>query len=139
MHSKSISSLITSLKNSRNLFVFKDNKKISTKTSNDASINNHLKKYRSNLIAFKFIVDSRNASLHLITTPYEPKNWKGKLDGSKENKENKENSINLFNKEIRDISKEFNISLIDIDYIFNNSEKNLLYDTVHLNTEGQIY
>ena len=71
--------------------------------------------------------------MSLITNPYEPKNWTGKIDGSKENKGN---TINLFNKEIRDISKEFNISLIDIDYLFNNSKKNLLYDTVHLNTEG---
>ncbi len=133
LHSKSISSFIKSLKYSRNLVALKDNKIISKKISNDVSINNHLKKFRTNLIAFKFLVDSRNASLSLITNPYEPKNWTGKIDGSKENKGN---TINLFNKEIRDISKEFNISLIDIDYLFNNSKKNLLYDTVHLNTEG---
>ena len=105
--SKVISAVIKSLKHSKNLFAAKDNKKNSKKMSNDVSINNHLKKFRSNLIAFKFLADSRNASLHLITTPYEPKNWIGESNGIKENKES---TINLFNNEIRDITKNFNIS-----------------------------
>ena len=94
-----------------------------------------LKRYKNILKAFKYVSASRESKLYLITTPYEPKYWVNEKDGTK-TKIRTKNSLNLFNEATRSISKKYNLDLIDLETIFNNSKNNYLYDSEHFNNEG---
>lgn len=99
----------------------------------DAKFQKDLNKYKNILKTFKYAVDSREAKLYLITTPYEPRYWVNEKDGPKNKTKG---SLNLFNQATRSISKKYNLELIDLETIFNNSKKNYLYDSEHFNNEG---
>ena len=94
-----------------------------------------LKRYKNILKAFIYASASRESKLYLITSPYEPKYWVNEKDGTKTKIKTK-NSLNLFNEATRSISKKYNLELIDLETIFNNSKKNYLYDSEHFNNEG---
>lgn len=92
-----------------------------------------LKRYKNILKTFKYAIDSREAKLYLITTPYEPRYWVNETDGPKIKTKG---SLTLFNEVTRSISKKYNLELIDLETIFNKSKENFLYDSEHFNNEG---
>ena len=104
-------------------------------TTKNEKFQKDLKRYKNILKAFKYASASRESKLYLITTPYEPKYWVNEKDGTK-TKIRTKNSLNLFNEATRSISKKYNLELIDLETIFNNSKKNYLYDSEHFNNEG---
>ncbi len=131
---KSIADLIMFSKNIKNIFLA--NKPHESKNNNinvELDIKDEIEIFKNNLKAFNYLVSANSSRLVLITTPYEPKYWKSFKDGSKL-RDSK--VLNLFNSAIREVSTLENIELIDSDTIFTSSNKNLLYDTSHLNIEG---
>ncbi len=131
---KFLSNLINykSNNNKSNLEEKINNNRVS-KLNKDFDLYKNINRYENVLAAFKFLTDSREARLFLITSPYEPKDWVDISDGEKSSNQN---SLHLFNAATRLVSKRMGIDLIDIDSIFNNSEKNLLYDSEHFNING---
>ena len=107
--------------------------KISHIDSLEVKFQKDLKRYKNILKTFKYAIDSREAKLYLITTPYEPRYWVNEKDGPKINTIG---SLNLFNEATRSISKKYNLELIDLETIFNKSKKNYLYDSEHFNNAG---